>query len=234
MKKSTITLLVAGAALLGNASLAMADGHGLSRAAQAAGRGTAVTGPGAGVSGAALPGKGHNHSEMGKSAFNRSGQGNGMSGAAHGKSAITRSASASGLNHALKNKSVAPTAGGDAAGGSGLGTADRIRDHRFSQAEHLRKVGEANGNERLKTTADRMETSAQRNFDRRSNGTPTTLPTSGDAPTAVPVSGTDDGDVNLTFDAPKAEPRTAASPKSVTSGAKGSWIPSWTRKKSGE
>lgn len=233
MKKSTITLLVAGAALLGHASLALADGHGLSRAAQVAGRGSAVTAPGTGVSGAALPGKGHNHSEMGKSTFNRSGQGNGMSGAAHGKSAMARSASASGLNHALKNKTVAPTAGGDASGASGLGTAERIRDHRFSQAEHLRKASEGNGNERLKTTADRMETSAQRNFDRRINGTPTT-PTTGDAPANVPASATDDGDVNLTFEAPKAEPRTAAAPKSVTAGAKGSWVPSWTRRKSGE
>jgi hypothetical protein len=52
-------------------------------------------------------------------------------------------------------------------GNAALANQQRILDHRLQQAEHLRGISERNGNERLLSTADRMDASATRNFERR-------------------------------------------------------------------
>ena len=46
-------------------------------------------------------------------------------------------------------------------------TAQQLLDRRTMQAEHVRAVGEQNGNDRLTETADRMQDRAQQNFVRR-------------------------------------------------------------------
>jgi hypothetical protein len=58
-------------------------------------------------------------------------------------------------------------------GEQGLANQQRILDQRMQQAEHLRGISERNGNTRLLETADRMENSAVRNFERQ---TGTVLP----------------------------------------------------------
>lgn len=60
------------------------------------------------------------------------------------------------------------------------GNPSRILDKRLSQAEHLRQVSEANGNERLMGTADRMEQNAVRNYERRTGA----MAPAGDRPPA--------------------------------------------------
>ena len=45
---------------------------------------------------------------------------------------------------------------------------EQVLKQRLQQADHLRAISERNGNERLIETADRMESSAVRNFERQS------------------------------------------------------------------
>lgn len=87
----------------------------------------------------------------------------------------------------------------------------RILDKRLSQAEHLRAVSEANGNERLMETADRMEQNAVRNYERRTGAAapPTDAP-----PAAAPA--------DQPIIAPAAE--TAALPTASRSGFR-FWTP---------
>jgi hypothetical protein len=75
-----------------------------------------------------------------------------------------------------------------------LANQQRILDKRFQQAEHLRGISERNGNERLLGTADRMDASATRNFERRMGTTLPPPPTDGltpptDGSTAPPTDG---------------------------------------------
>ena len=67
-------------------------------------------------------------------------------------------------------------------GDPALANQQRILDHRMQQAEHLRGISERNGNERLLDTADRMEASATRNFERRTGITIQPPPTDGSVP----------------------------------------------------
>jgi hypothetical protein len=55
------------------------------------------------------------------------------------------------------------------AAASPLKNQQRIMDKRLEQAEHLRQISQKNGNERLLSTADRMEESAIRNYDRQTS-----------------------------------------------------------------
>ncbi len=87
------------------------------------------------------------------------------------------SSAASGLNHAARGGANRgrglehrPEAGANRGTNQVGDNAERIRDKQFEQAEHLREVGDANGNERLQTTADRMEQNAQVRYDRRVEG----------------------------------------------------------------
>jgi hypothetical protein len=56
-----------------------------------------------------------------------------------------------------------PSAGADPQ----IGVAQRIHEHRLDRADHLRQIGERNGNTHLQGTADRMEDRATTNFIRR-------------------------------------------------------------------
>lgn len=53
---------------------------------------------------------------------------------------------------------------------------ERIYEHRLQQAEHLRDLSAANGNDKLLDTADRMETSAARNYERQTGVAPPAPP----------------------------------------------------------
>ncbi|MGI8979376.1 MAG: hypothetical protein ACR2FY_09130 [Pirellulaceae bacterium] len=92
--------------------------------------------------------------------------------------------------------------------------AARIRDKRLRQADHLREISARNGNERLLDTADRMQDSAQRNYD-RGVGEGTTESQEPDSASATPRESAG----GLT-PAPAATP--ARNPRS-------SWLPAWLR-----
>lgn len=195
-------------------SIAWADGResGLNRAAQSARKAPASAG-----SQGAAPGRGAalgrpGHSGLNHSAMNRAGQSVSRAGnASAGRPAAGR-ISASGLNHKASGAPAARLAGrGEALPAPpdndgttiAAGNAERIRDQRLGRAEHLRQVGEQNGNERLATTAERMEDGALRNYEARSNMSPAA--NSGDPPSIPAVR-------------PVRRPA-----------AKSSWWPSWFR-----
>lgn len=96
----------------------------------------------------------------------------------------------------------------------------RIRDKRLQQADHLRDISSQNGNERLLDTADRMQESAQRNYDRSIGGEVVESP----AENLEPVG----EEVNLHADTdptkPVGETSSAKKPRS-------SWLPAWLRSK---
>lgn len=66
-------------------------------------------------------------------------------------------------------------------------TPEQIQFKRLQQADHLRAISERNGNEALLETADRMEASAVRNFERQT-GTGAIAPETGTVPSNEPVS----------------------------------------------
>jgi len=104
----------------------------------------------------------------------------------------------SGLNRAANGMQRASAAkqGRLPAGERQLSNQERILDHRMSQAEHLRAVSEANGNERLLDTADRMDGSAITNYERNTGLTyqpPTTDGTTVEAEARAPVVATRPG-----------------------------------------
>ncbi|AMV31455.1 hypothetical protein VN12_05005 [Pirellula sp. SH-Sr6A] len=66
-------------------------------------------------------------------------------------------------------------------------TPEQIQFKRLQQADHLRAISERNGNEALLETADRMEASAVRNFERQT-GTGAIAPETGTVPSTEPVS----------------------------------------------
>ena len=108
-----------------------------------------------------------------------SGLGKSSNGLSRAGSNLARS---NGLNRAAgglpRGTGAAPVEGDPA-----LANQQRIMDHRLQQAEHLRGISERNGNERLLDTADRMEASAARNFERRT-GVVVQPPTDGSVPPA--------------------------------------------------
>jgi hypothetical protein len=122
--------------VVGSAALAEGRGQGLNRALAAASRGSSNSGL----------------ARAGQSAA-RSQNGLSRGSASLGRSANGLNRASNGLSH-----SQALTAQ--------TFNAARIRDKRLQQADHLRDISERNGNERLLDTADRMQESAQRNYDR--------------------------------------------------------------------
>ena len=122
--------------VVGSTAFAEGRGQGMNRALAAAARGSSNSGL----------------ARAGQSAA-RSQNGLSRGGASLGRSANGLNRASSGLSHsqALSAQTFNST---------------RIRDKRLQQADHLRDISERNGNERLLDTADRMQESAQRNFDR--------------------------------------------------------------------
>lgn len=95
---------------------------------------------------------------------------------------------ASGLPRMGGNPNVASDpAAVPAEGEQSLTTQDRILSQRMQQAEHLRGVSQRNGNERLQGTADRMEASAIRNFERQTGTVVEPPMTVGEAPATAPA-----------------------------------------------
>lgn len=201
--------------------------------AQGPGKAAAVRGGQHGGAAAGLPRSGASRQGLEHSGLNRAGQNVAKPNHGSARNNAARSPSASGLNHALKGKGNTPLAKGAESrpGGIPAENAERIRDQRLNQADHLREVGEANGNERLQGTADRMQASAERQYERRvgtvsgaeATDQGTTLPQDGSTPVAnsaaPPIS------------APPADLRsgeTRAATKPAPRG-KSSWLPSWLR-----
>ena len=123
---------------------------------------------------------------QGKGGLNRALGGSSNAGGARGIGNATNGLSRAGGKLARGNQGLNKAASGLARGPKNVPTPampaevdpaltnqQRILDKRFQQADHLRGISERNGNERLLGTADRMEASATRNFERR---TGTTLP----------------------------------------------------------
>jgi hypothetical protein len=103
--------------------------------------------------------------------------------------------------------------------GQPIDNAQRIRDKQFEQAEHLREAGQANGNERLNDTADRMESNGQYRYQRRIEGIEQmTRP----APESLAPEATVGG---------KALPNIPNLPAPAAQ-RQNSWLPSWFRARS--
>jgi hypothetical protein len=122
--------------VIGSTGFAEGRGQGMNRALAAAARGSSSSGL----------------ARAGQSAA-RSQNGLSRGGANLGRSANGLNRASRGLSHSQ----------GLAAQTS---NAARIRDKRLQQADHLRDISERNGNERLIDTANRMQESAERNYDR--------------------------------------------------------------------
>ena len=169
----------------GSTVLAESRGHGLNRALSAAARGSSNSGL----------------ARAGQSAA-RSGNGLSQSGANLGRSAIGLNRAASGMSH------------GQALGAQ-TSNAARIRDQRLQQADHLREISAKNGNERLLDTADRMQSSALKNYDRGAGGSNVD---------ATENSGAEEGvrgaAVRASLPTPPSQP--AKNPRT-------SWLPAWLR-----
>jgi hypothetical protein len=84
--------------------------------------------------------------------------------ALRGGATLNRAGGLQRANMATARGDSLPTVEGDGLAGE---NPQRILDQRLDQAEHLRALSERNGNERLLDTADRMEASANRNFERQ-------------------------------------------------------------------
>lgn len=215
MRSLTYGLAIAGIVVLTSADVIRADGRGdgrgsgLNRAAQAARKGPGGGGvPGSQASGGAI-GR-HGHSGLNHSAMNRAGQSVPRNAGATTGSTQTTRMSASGLKHSRANSSPGFQQGPATTPPVGPGREvaegrfEQIKDQRFEQAEHLRQIGDSNGNERLADTADRMETNAARQFTARNES-----PTPDDASSRS----------LLPRERPQERP---SSPRT-------SWLPSWLR-----
>jgi len=167
--------------LAGNTVFAEGHGQGLNRALAAAARGS------------------------GNSGLARAAQSTARSPSGLAKSGAKLGRSANGLSRASKGLSHSQALAAQTS------NAARIRDNRLAQADHLRDVSARNGNTRLLDTADRMQASAQTNYDRRVGGTPAASgqATDPDAPGVTPRS---------------SRPNLPAQPARTP---RASWLPSW-------
>jgi hypothetical protein len=159
--------------------------------------------------------EGHGHGQGLNRALSAAARGAGNSGLARAAQSTTRSGnglsrdvsklgrSANGLNRASSGMSHSQALAAQTS------NAARIRDHRLQQADHLREISGRNGNERLLDTADRMQNSAQTNYDRR-------VGSSDDTGSEAPPAATGDS-VGAAVSAPPAP-----SPRA-------SWLPAWLR-----
>lgn len=159
--------------VVGSTAFAEGRGQGLNRALAAASRGSSSSG-------------------LARASQSAARSQNGLS---RGSASLGRSAN--GLNRASNGL------GHSQALAAQTSNAARIRDKRLQQADHLREISERNGNERLLDTADRMQESAERNYDR-----------------GVGEGSTGDIDVETTAAARVEAPK---KPRST------SWLPAWMR-----
>jgi hypothetical protein len=174
-----------GLLLAGSTAFAEGQGHGLNRALSAAARSSGNSG-------------------LARAAQSTARSGNGLS-----KGGAKLGRSANGLNRASNGMSHSQALAAQTS------NAARIRDHRLEQADHLREISARNGNTRVLDTADRMETSAQTNYDRGAGGTNLTggnTPDMDDRATAT--------NARTTSPTPSAQP--ARNPRT-------SWLPAWLR-----
>lgn len=125
--------------LVGTSAFAQGRGHGLNRALGAATRGSSNSGLG------------------------RAGQSAARSGGGFSDRSANLGRSANGLNRAATGMSHS------AAATSQNSQADRILDKRLQQADHLQQISAKNGNARLLDTSERMQQSAQTNYERSTN-----------------------------------------------------------------
>lgn len=203
----TLTILLAGASV----ASAEGKGHGLGKAMSAASKGSSASG------------------------LNRASQS--LSKGSYGKSNGSLNRAAKGLNRVGQASGPAL---GDAAGGdlqAPLSNQDRILDKRLQQADHLRAVSERNGNERLLETADRMDASAIRNYERQT-GQEYQPPVPVDPNTGLPISDptspidpaqtTDAGAPGEPLRADDGQAAPAPDRKSAPQ-ARSSWLPAWLR-----
>jgi hypothetical protein len=128
-----------------------------------------------------------------------------QNGLAKGSTKLGRSAN--GLNRASNGMSHSQALAAQTS------NAARIRDNRLEQADRLREISSRNGNARLLDTADRMQTSAQTNFERGAGG--------------PPAAGGQSADTDQS--APEVTPNTsrATLPAQPTRNPRPSWLPSW-------
>jgi len=107
-----------------------------------------------------------------------------------------------------------------------LANQQSILNHRLDQADHLRAASQANGNEHLQETADRMQANANRNFLRqqeRLGGTTTTSP-GGTGTDSTSTAGTSTAGTSTTAPAPTESTDAAASSATSSSGRRGLWF----------
>lgn len=203
-KGISLGLAAAGLILLAGASEAVAQGkgHGLSKAMAAASKGSASS------SGLNRATQSVARGNFGKSngGLNRTAQGLNRSGSL-GQATSTR------VRDAAINSTETPTL-----------NQERNLDHRLQQSDHLREISERNGNERLLDTADRMDASAIRNYERQTGET--YLPDAPIDPAHSPPSGEPlPSNASMPADLDGASlPPTKAAPQ-----ARSSWLPAWLR-----
>ena len=164
--------------------------------------------------------EGHGHGQGLNRALSAAARSSGNSGLARATQSTTRSGSrlsndgtnlgrsANGLNRASSGMSHSQAISAQTS------NAARIRDHRLEQADHLREISARNGNTRLLDTADRMQTSAQTNYERGAGG-------SNRAGGQTP--GAEDGA------AATSVPTGTPAPAQPSGNPRASWLPSWLR-----
>ncbi len=184
LRSSLWTSVALSLLVVGSTALAEGRGQGLNRALAAAARGSSNSGL----------------ARAGQSAA-RSQNGLSRGGANLGRSANGLNRASSGISHSQ-------------ALGAQTSNATRIRDKRLQQADHLREISARNGNERLLDTADRMQDSAQRNYDRGV----------GEAGTEGPE--TENVGATVRQSAGGFRPAPAATP---ATNPRSSWLPAWLR-----
>ena len=171
------------------------------------------------LTGAPAFAEGNGHGQGLNRALTAAARGSGNSGLARAAQSTTRSQngltksgtslgrSANGLNRASNGMSHSQALAAQTS------NAERIRDKRLEQADHLRSVSARNGNTQLLETADRMQNSAQTNFDRGAGG-----------PT-VSAGRAEDTDQSSFGNTPRTSRPTA--PAQPVKNPRASWLPSW-------
>jgi len=149
----------------------------------------------------------------------------GNAGASRGGAA--RSPAASGLAHGVKTPGNSRSLDSASANTRAQENPERIRDQRLDQADHLRQVAEKNGNERLRTTADRMQANAEQQYVRQAGNV--TQP--GASNNTLPAENTGDPSGQV---ASPGTPANIGPPATSPPAAPGkpSWLPSWLRGRS--
>lgn len=112
-----------------------------------------------------------------------------------------------------------PQQAGHQPGDRPLSNFERIQQHRLQQAEHLRGIAERNGNDHLLDTADRMEASANQNYQRQTGALP---PTAG--PTSTPGAAPEVGSETVTVTPAAPAASTAVRGRPTTTPRRGFWF----------